>query len=301
MVSILLIFSLLTQNAGTSGFEFLRTTPGAREAAMGSSTIGFGDALFSYWFNPSLLTLVQGPRVGLTYLKYLAGINSGSFSYINSGGDWYLEPSFGAGLSYLNTGSMKRTDKQNRELGTYSASFANLYFAHALKFGEVVNLGIGLKCVYGAIDTFFGIGIGVDFGGTINLPIAGTRLGLAVKNLGFQVKPFRQERDKLPLDFGIGIGYTGVKDLVINFALHKPVDNRVNFRLGFEGFVTPHLALRAGYNSQGTDLKTGSGGDILAGSSFGLGIKIARYIFDYSFVPMLDLGNTHRFTIGLNL
>jgi hypothetical protein len=89
--------------------------------------------------------------------------------------------------------------------------------------------------------------------------------------------------------------------LNLNLDLIKPLNSQFGFRIGGEGWATPFLAVRAGYNSLGSDLKTGGGSDIFAGLGFGLGVKVLSYQLDYGFTPMVTLGRVHRFTLSFAL
>jgi hypothetical protein len=69
-------------------------------------------------------------------------------------------------------------------------------------------------------------------------------------------------------------------------------------KFGTEYWVAPLLALRLGYNSGGSELKTDYGSDILAGASAGVGFSLKKYFLDYSIQPMVDLGFTHAVTLS---
>ncbi len=299
MVNIILLISLISSdpNVGTAGFDFLNITLPAREAAMGNTGIGLADDAFGFLFNPAGLVDVEESRFGVNYINYLAGIQMGNLGYAKPLGD----KGVGVGITYLNSGSMKKTDITGDSMGIFSASYANLDFAFSYLLSEPIALGIGLKGLYGKIDTFYSVGAGVNVGGSFLLPVEGLHLGFVVRNIGYVFKSFRSEKDKLPLDFGGGINYTVTDDINLNLDLVKPLNSNFTFRLGGEAWLTEYLSIRAGYNSLGSDLKAGAGSDILAGLSFGLGVKVLNYQLDYGFTPMLTLGRVHRFTLSFAL
>jgi hypothetical protein len=299
MVNIILLLSLISRdpNVGTAGFDLLNMTLPAREAAMGNTGIGLADDAFGFLFNPAGLVDIQESRFGVSYINYLAGIQLGALSYSRPWDDRGL----GIGITYLNSGSMKKTDISGNEDGTFSVSYANFDVAFGLLITEPIGIGLGVKGLYGKIDTFATVGAGVNLGGSFVLPVTGLALGVAVRNIGFVFKPFRDERDKLPLDFGAGINYSVMDKLNLNLDLIKPLNSQFGFRIGGEGWATPFLAVRAGYNSLGSDLKTGGGSDIFAGLGFGLGVKVLSYQLDYGFTPMVTLGRVHRFTLSFAL
>ncbi len=303
MMAIALVLSLLAvdPNAGTVGFDFLRVVPTAREAALGGATAGLGEGPMAPWYNPAHAVLAGGPRAQLSYNGYVAGIHIGSAAYAQSVG-----PDRGVGLSvvYLNSGTMKRTDPQGNEQGTYGASYADVSFNGAMRAGGLFTVGAGLQGLYGSIDTFFTIALAGNVGATFEVPVeelTGLTIGASARNVGYQVKAFQEGRDPMPVEFTVGLGYSPNASVNVMLDVAKPLDNRILVRGGIEGWVADLLVLRAGYNSLGQDLKSGGGEDILAGVSAGLGIRYRGYQVDYCFVPMVELGPTHRFSLSLDL
>lgn len=298
MLNIILLLSLVSRdpNVGTAGFDLLNITVPARVAAMGNATIADAGDAFGFFYNPASLVDMEDSRLGTAYMNYLAGVQLGSLSYTKP----VEKKGIGIGITYLNSGAMKRTDIAGNEQGTFSVCYTNFDIAIGYLLTEPVALGLGLKGLYGKIDTFFTVGASVNIGGSFILPVAGLYLGAALRNIGMVFRPFCTEKDKLPLDFGIGLNYS-TNSLNLNLDLTKPLYSQFGLRAGVEYWLTSFLAARAGYNSFGSDLKTGGGSDIFGGFSLGLGVKVLSYQLDYAFTPMLALGQVHRFTLSFAL
>jgi long-subunit fatty acid transport protein len=285
-------------NAGTTGFEFLKITPTAREAAMGGAAVGSASGPMGFWFSPAHTVSVQSSRAHVGYINHVAGIHIGSAAYSQPVG---TDKGIGFGVYYLSSGTMKRTNESDEELGTFGVSYADLNLSGAIRLGDALSVGVGLQGLYGSIDTFFGLGLAGNFGATYQLPVDGLAAGLAVKNLGLQLKAFQDSLDPLPIDFGLGLGYQPNPSLNLALDARKPIDNRINVRAGVEGWVADILALRIGYDSYGPDLKAGGGTDILAGLTTGLGFRWQGYELDYCFIPMVELGVAHRLSLAFSL
>jgi hypothetical protein len=302
MLALTLVVTLIgiDPNAGTTGFDFLRLTPTAREAAMAGAAIGSAPSPMGFWFSPAHALSSAGPRAYVGYLNYVAGIQTGSAAYSQPVGT-DSGKCIGLGIVYLNSGTMKRTNERGEELGTFGVSYADLNLSGAMRFGDAVSVGIGLQGLYGSIDTFFGMGLAGNVGATYKLPVDGLTAGLAVKNVGYQLRAFQTGRDPMPMDFGVGVGYQPNPALNLVLDVHKPIDNRVNVRAGVEGWIADVLAIRAGYTTEGIDLRTGSGEDILAGLTTGLGVRWHGYQLDYCFIPMVELGVAHRIALAFSL
>ncbi len=300
MLALILVVTLvgIDPNAGTTGFDFLRLTPTAREAAMGGAAVGGALDPMGFWFSPAHAAAAEIPRAHVGYLNYVAGVQTGSAAYSQPVG---TDKGVGFGIIYLNSGTMKRTNERGEELGTFGVSYADLNLSGAMRVGDALSVGVGLQGLYGSIDTFFGMGLAGNVGATYRLPVDGLTAGLAVKNVGYQLKTFQAGRDPMPIDFGLGLGYQPNPSLNLVLDAHKPIDNRINIRAGVEGWVADLLAVRVGYSTDGVDLKAGGGSDILAGVTTGLGFRWHGYQLDYCFIPMVELGVAHRLSLAFSL
>jgi len=300
MLALTLVIALvgIDPNAGTTGFDFLRLTPTAREAAMGGAAVGSAPGPMGFWFSPAHAISIESPRAHVGYLSYVAGIHIGSAAYSQPVG---TDKGIGFGVYYLNSGTMKRTNESGEELGTFGVSYADLNLSGATRLGDAAAVGVGVQGLYGSIDTFFAMGLAGNVGMTYRLPVDGLTAGVAVKNLGLQLKAFQDSLDPLPIDFGLGLRYQPNPLLNMVLDAHKPIDNRINVRAGVEGWVADILALRIGYDSYGPDLKAGGGTDILAGVTTGLGFRWHGYQLDYCFIPMVELGVAHRLSLAFSL
>lgn len=305
MLSLILSFLIITAGSevGTAGFNFLKIAPSAKEAAMGNASIGLESnsswSGFGLCYNPA--TNIRNQILGVGYLNYVAGINLGAVSYSKEKPVAFLN-SGGIAISYLNSGKIKRTDINGNELGTFTVSYLNLNPAGNITLmKDQLTAGLGLKLLYGAIDSFYALAMGIDLGVRYKPTVPGLTVGAVVRNFGYQIKAYDAERDKLPLDIGIGAGYTIGDNINFAFDIHKPIDNTVLFNLGAEGWFNKHFSLRAGYNSLGTDYRTSGTSDITAGFSVGLGIKHSKYQVDYSVTPMGNLGRLHHISLLIGI
>jgi hypothetical protein len=300
MFALTLVIALvgIDPNAGTTGFDFLRITPTAREAAMGGAAVAGARGPMGFWFSPAHALSAESPRAQVGYLNYVAGIQTGSAAYSQPVG---ADKGAGFGIVYLNSGSMKRTNEHGEELGTFGVSYANLNLSGAMRIGDELSVGVALQGLYGSIDTFFGLGLAGNVGATYRLPVEGLTAGLAVRNVGYQLKSFQSGRDPMPIDLGFGLGYEPNPALDLVLDVHKPIDNRINVRAGVEGWIADLLAVRVGYTTEGIDLQAGGGEDILAGVTTGLGFRWHGYQLDYCFIPMVELGVAHRLSLAFSL
>lgn len=303
LTAFLLAVSLISidPSAGTAGFDFLRVNPTAREAAMAGAAIGNAEGPMSFWYSPAHAARIGYSQALLGYVNYVGGIHIGSAGYSQAVD---CDKGIGVGVVYMNSGSMKRTDPLGNELGTFSVSYADLNVSGGYRLADIFHVGVGIQGLYGAIDTFYTIGVAGNVGASVDLPIEGVTgltAGVVARNLGYQVKAFQDGRDAMPVEIGGGIGYSPNPSLSLALDVLKPLDNRIVVRAGIEGWIGDMVVLRAGYNTLGSDMKTGGGADIVAGLSTGLGIRYQNYQLDYCFIPMIELGMAHRLSLSIDL
>ena len=303
MVVSALLLALIAADpgVGTSGFDFIRIVPTAGEAAMGAAALAKATSPMNFWYNPAHAAENDGQRAHFGYISYVAGIHVGSAAFSQR---LEQDKGIGVGIVYLNSGSMKRTDERGNELGTFGVSYADLNVSGGWELAEFVVVGAGVQGLYGSIDTFYTVGLAGNAAVKVNFPVnglAGLNAALVAQNLGLTVKPYNTQRDPMPMSFGAGIGYDINEAVRFGLDVVKPLDNRLQFSAGVEGWIGEVLALRAGYNSLGPDLKSGGGTDILAGLSTGLGVRYRGYQLDYCFTPMVQLGMAHRLSLALTL
>lgn len=293
-----LIISTVVPGAGTTGFDFLNVDPSAREAALAGSVTGFGGGAMSFWYNPAHLVRIENPECQVGYVNYVAGMHIGSLAYSHP---LAADRALGAGIVYLNSGQMKRTDPEGHELGTFSASFADLDIAGAIQATSDLVVGLAVRGLYGSIDTFFALGLAGNLGATYRLPVEGISCGFSANNLGAQLKAFQDGVDPLPMEFALGICYQPKPAVGLTLTGRKSISNRFNIRGGIEGWVSEYLVLRAGYSSLGSDLAGNTGVDALAGFAAGFGVRVRSYQVDYCFVPMAQLGLAHRIALSFSI
>lgn len=286
------------QKVGTTVFEFLKIGQGARPMGMAGAFTAVADDANSLFWNPGGLCRIPVPLLTSTYRNYVAGIKGGYLAYARPHSETL---SLAVGVSYLDFGTIQKRGPNNEDLGTFHPAALVPTLGFGLLLTEDIAVGVGVKGIYEAIDTLASFGAAIDVGGTYQAKVEGLKLGAAVQNLGVQLQAFNEEKESLPITMKVGASYQPVEVLTLGLDIVKPVDNEVNFRMGSEWRPVEMFALRAGYYSTGSDLKTGEEGDVLGGFSFGLGAGWKTYSLDYAITPMVALGIAHRVSLSANL
>ena len=266
-----------------TGYNFLRLPVSAHAAALGGDNVTLIEDDASLIFhNPALLSSVSDKTIALNFMTYMSGSTTASASFNRSVGD---RASWAVSGQFVNYGSMKQTDENNEQLGTFSAKDIAVagYFSYMLsnKFAG----GVTAKFVTSYIGSYNSMAVGFDLGVNYYDPDSEWSLSLVAKNLGGQIKAFNDEYDAMPIDIQLGaskkIAHTPFRvsaTLVDLNHWNYRFFNHVN--LGVDASLSQSIWLGAGYNFRRADemdiSTTDGGGTHGAGLSFGAGVNLNR-------------------------
>jgi hypothetical protein len=305
----------INSKAGTAAYTFLKEGTGAKAQALGGAFVGLADDASALYYNPAGLVasaeeskvydeLLERPfnptplnHFTASYINYLVDFQYGFLGYIR---DIDSATAVGASVAYQNYGSFKRLDIEGTELGTFGASDFAFGLTYAKRFVPKFSMAITGKFIYEKIDTYSSNGMAADVGLMYLVTRDGsTRLGLAMTNLGAQLKGLSENhKDNLPTRIAAGISHK-LKGMPVLFSgeVGKPFDNDFYGSVGAELVSLKPFFLRLGWTTQAKDWKTDSGNDGLAGFAGGFGFTYKAYQIDYSYSSMADVGSVHRITV----
>ncbi|MBN1150157.1 PorV/PorQ family protein [candidate division WOR-3 bacterium] len=279
--------------AGTSGFSFLKITGSAKSVAMSRTGVA-GDE--SYGINPASFSGSE-KFLSTSYCYLMLSTHTGSLSYTQPHSFGNLSGS----MDYLSSPGIEKTDQQGNVLGEFSYSIIMPGLVLAKDINPNFSAGLGAKFLYSSVDEYNAAVFSFSAGGIYRFPeINGFSIGACVENIGLTIKAYDEEKDPLPLKFTGGVSFA--RDFyALNADFSKASDARFIFAFG--GEIKPYkmIALRAGYSTKGTEYKTGDSNDLMSGMSFGAGFFLQKISLDYSFVPMKDLGYSHKIGLNFNL
>ncbi|MEK7774605.1 MAG: PorV/PorQ family protein [Candidatus Zixiibacteriota bacterium] len=285
----------INDNAGTSGFAFLKIPVGARSVAMGTAFTGLADDEFAMYYNPAGLATAIERRYVLEYHNYISDMQSGLVGMVKPLNDKNV---IGGYLSYLNYGTFQRTDLTGTVLDEFSGGDIVLALSYANRPSYRFMTGGSLKLIYEKLAGYTATGVAVDIGARYIDIREKYAFGLTLQNLGTQLSSLGGEKDKLPLTLRSGaFGKPRGIYTIFSGDVVVPFDNDLYFCLGVELQKFKPLYLRAGYNSAGKNIRASGSTDSQAGFSAGVGFDHRRLHFSYAFTPQAELGDSHRLTI----
>ena len=285
-ICLLSFFSILSmaQNDSQTSYTFLRLPLSAHAAALGGDNITMtDDDVMMMFHNPALITGTSVGTLGLQYLNYMSGCNNVSAAYnMLVKEKWNI----GIGIDYMGYGSIRHTDADNNDMGTYNASEMAFYGTLGYELASNLAGGISLKYVYGNISSYNSMAVAVDLGLNYYLPESEWSFGIAVKNLGGQIMAYDEKFEALPLDVQAGVSKRLTGSPVRLSATLSDL-NHLDYKflnhlcLAAEFIISDEIYVGGGYNFRRADeMKVQEGTEGLsargAGLSFGGGINLEK-------------------------
>ncbi len=280
-----------TDNTGTTGANFLKIGVDARSLGMAGAATGMTGNVLSLYWNPAIPGFIPHAELGFMHHRYVQDMSHDYAVFMRQiSPDWTLAISF----SYFNAGTMDKTERTGPgefvNNGTFSASDFSPIITSAYQVRQNLSLGMSIKPIFEAIDTYHGQTLALDFG---TLYAAnGFGLGMAVRNVGPGLSLIESSFD-LPLVYSIGGSYQFQRFALLAAEVEKPVDNAYLTKVGIELTPLKLLSLRGGYVFGPLNHELSGS----AGLAAGIGVRVSNFSVDYAFNPMGVLGNSHRISL----
>lgn len=323
---------------GTNAASELLIPVGARDIAMGGSSIATTSGLNAIFWNPAGLARSKNSTNAMfSHMNYIAGIG---IDYVAVSTSFEGLGSFGFSVKSVGVGEIAVTDESNPD-GTgqiISPTIVNLGITYSRLLTDRISIGATTTLISERFDRVSATGLSFSAGVQYNslAEVNGLSVGVTVKNIGPRMNfdgdglirqgivnessppssfyKVEAESFDLPSTIEIGLAYNyAISDN--NFVSMTGVFQNNNFsadeyKLGFEYSYANMFFLRGGYNF--SEIKNAS--NIQASDSFdttshifgftaGAGLRYALgtldVSFDYAFRDVKILEDNHVFTIGL--
>ncbi len=285
--------NIFAQTAGESGLSFLKIGFGARNIALGDIGVVSADGVSALNYNPALLRNYKSPEFILTHTEVMQDVRSELFGVSFS----MFGLPFAFGLNATTVSDIEIRTQPGEAVSTFNVSYYFGSLSTGFKLYDNLSAGITFKYLVENIYTDEASGYGFDFGLHYADLIENLNLGFSIRNLG-SMSALRNESTKLPVDLRFGADYlipaeSLKSEIYIAAGFQKYTASDENhFNLGGEFFYDNLIAARLGYVT-GYESK---------GLSFGLGLRLNKFDFDYAFVPLqYELGSSHVISIKFTL
>ena len=309
------------QGAGSGVFNFLNLPASSRLNALGGENVAIADDDISMAFiNPALLTAHTDKVLQLNYAYYLAGTMFGSVMY----GHNYKDNYFSAAIHYLDYGQMKYADEFGNLLGTtFTAKDICVNLTYARQLGPQSRIGATLKPIFSVYEQYTSFALGADIGGHFQTADSTFHMGLALRNIGWQLKAFYEEdfgqhTEMLPLNLELGLSYRlAHAPLRFSFTAHNlqrwdiaPAGEEVKwYDMLFRHTIwaidivpkNERFYLTVSYNHRRqaemnlTDVRS------LAGFAFGAGIKVYKFRLGFAMSQYTKSNFTYQVSLSTDI
>ncbi len=226
--------SAQNKRVGTSAAPELLIPVGARDLALGGSTLASTTGIDAMYWNPAGIgRMGRDAEAMFSTMSYIADIGVVYGAVAGRFGEFGV---LGLSVKSLDFGDIPLTTTEDPE-GVGGRFFSPTYFTLGLTYGrqltDRISAGVSVKLISETIDRVSASGVAFDFGvqyqGVVG--ISGLQLGVAVKNIGPQMKfdgagllrpavaaggrrpeqPYKSEAAsfELPSVVEIGVGYAG--------------------------------------------------------------------------------------------
>ena len=331
LLAFLLSASVFSQIGGKAVYQFLNLAQSPRQAALGGKTVTVVDYdVNQAFYNPATINADMHKRLSVNYGSYYGEVSYGTAAYAYTY-DRHLQ-TFHAGINYINYGTFEGRD----ELGNLTSDFTGS--EAALSLGYAYNIpwtdmfvGANVKLISSTLESYNSWGTAVDLGFLYVDYDNDINYGLTVRNLGFQIKPYEDTNEKLPLAIDAGISQL-MENVPIrwhvtfenlqqwNIAFSNPnraqgsldggsEEEKVSFFnnalrhliLGAELFPEKGFNLRLGYNFRRSEELRIVDKRNFSGISVGFGLRFGKVKFDYSYSRYTVAANTSLFGLMIDL
>jgi hypothetical protein len=312
-------------NVVTTAVPFLRISPDARAGAMGDVGIATApDANSNFWNLAKVPFAKANSGVSLTYTPWLQDLGLTDVYLASLAGYHKLddESAISASLRYFSLGNIQFTDNNGANLQSSRPNEFGIDLGYSRKLTDNLSLGVAGRFIRSSLangeingNTYKA---GTAIAGDVSLyhqPIgedgAGLSWGIALTNLGSKIGYTNdaQNREYIPANMGVGVGYTNVID----------ESNRITFALDLNKLLVPSAPASTGDQTVDdaaiTDYRNKS---VISSwfSSFGGGGTLkkiqasvgAEYVYNDQFAVRAGYfyedesqGNRKYFTAGLGL
>lgn len=312
LILIFFLLSALQSNAiagnGTStGMQFLLMGPSAHNMGISDGHVASKTGASAIFLNPSMLAMENQSSATLSYMLWPVTDTQNSFAGVAFRRE---KDAFGFAIlsSFIDDIPFRTGPTSNPDL--FAVRYLSLAGSYARNYGPL-SLGVTGMYLYEQFFQQDALGYGMNAGIGLNVLDERVRLGTSLRNLG-SMNDLAETATKLPtiLSFGsemklmqfstsatqdeIPLLVSLVTDYNVPLNEIRESDDTINsqdegyFNVGLELNISEIIDLRSGFRS----------GDTQRRFSFGAGLLINEFYFNYAFMPFnTGFGTAHAVSI----
>jgi len=280
---------LWAKGAGTSGGVILEEPFGARACGMAEAYTAVGGEIGVLHYNPASLISLPNREASFIYQRGLADDSFMSLLY----GQPTRVGVFAGAFLYYTVGDIELIDLDGNEWTVKAEQDFLVMAGFAREFLKGLPTGINMKIISSRlVEDESATAFAIDLGGLYRPPLEGLIIGLAIRNLGTDLK-FIEGEDSLPLTISFGSAYEkpfGSYKVLLSVDFPFLVyEEKLTPAVGFEFDWRKMIQARIGYKFNIDD----------TGLALGMGFAYQRYFINYAFGLANRLEDSHRVSLGV--
>lgn len=311
-------------------YQFLNLVTSPRQAALGGKVLTIYDNdVNQAHFNPATINAEMDNHLSLNYGNYYGEVTYGTAAYAYTY-DRHVQ-TFHAGVNYVNYGKFDGYDENGQPTSSFTGSDMALSFGYAynVPFTEFY-FGANAKLISSTLESYNSFGAAVDFGALFIDVKNDINWALVIRNVGTQITTYAGTQEKLPLEILVGVSQE-VENVPIRW--HLTLENLQQWNIAFSnpnravgsidgdstpekvGFVNNALRhvvfgaelfpkkgfnLRFGYNFRRAEELRVLEQRNFSGLSVGMGLKMGKIKFNYSYSRYTLAANTSLFGLTID-
>ena len=283
---------------GTTSFTWLKAISDAEISAAGEC-LAARDGISGLFVHPAAVAGIQNGQMKLSYVSHYVDTQYGSVGYAHR----IKEHDVGIRLSYVNYGEFIRTNRDGERTGTFTAGDMGVSLNLGKQPRDDLKFGVAVSYLTSKIDDFTAQAVTIDMGIIYYPPFEGFTVGTVLSNVGKVTKGYSSgHEDILPVILSVGIKKKlAHAPLTLYSDILFPNDNDITYAFGIEAAIANTLFLYAGTKSRNDiDVTTRKAETDYSGvKTFGIGLTINRYRFNYAYSPDEVFNDIHKITISI--
>ena len=321
---------LYGQVGGKSVYQFLNLVTSPRQSALGGKTLTIYDQdVNQAHFNPATINPEMDNHMSLNYGNYFGEVTYGTASYAYTF-DRHVQ-TFHWGVNYVNYGTFDGYDENGTPTTSFTGSDIALSFGYAYNVPYTdLHIGVNTKLINSTLESYSSFGGAIDLGALYVDEDNSINYAFVVRNIGTQFTTYAGTKENLPLEVMAGISQE-IENVPIRW--HLTLENLQQWNVTFsnparaqnsiDGSSTPEKTsffnnalrhvifglelfpqkgfnLRLGYNFRRAEELRLLEQRNFSGISVGMGLKMGRLKFDYSYSRYTLAANTSLFGLTIN-
>lgn len=320
----------VSQIGGKSVYQFLNLVTSPRQAALGGKVLTIYDEdVNQVFFNPASINPEMDNKLSVNYGNYYGAATYGTAAYAYTY-DRHVQ-TFHVGVNYVNYGNFDGYDENGQSTSSFTGSDIALSFGYGYNIPYTdIHIGANAKFISSTLESYNSIGAAIDFGAMYVDEKNDINWAVAIRNVGTQITTYAGTQEKLPFEVLLGVSQE-VENVPIrwhltlenmqrwNIAFSNPnravgsidgesTPEKISFLnnafrhviLGVELFPTKGFNIRVGYNfRRAAELKILEQRSF-SGISAGIGLKMGKLKFNYSYSRYTLAASTSLFGLTIN-